>query len=196
MRSICHFPSRFLLAVGLSLALGTSVHGATFNIEDSVQHMHWQSMSLVLGDERHFRAVETHSYSDASLSLNATAGVCDLPWLEMRVELDERQGKSRAVNLVPARLRVDEAIRHESMAEFITERGDSGFYTHFYLNDVTSLIEEMREGDAFYLGFEQGEQAPWYMTFSLQGAEAAIERMQAACHANTNASIGTGRENR
>ncbi len=196
MLSICHFPSRLLLAVGLGLALGSSAHAATFNVEDSVQHTHWQSMSLVLGDERHFRAVETHSYSDASLSLNATPGVCDLPWLEMRVELDERQGESRAVNLVPARLRVDDATRHESMAEFITERGDNGFYTHFYLNDVTSLIEEMREGDAFYLGFEQGEQAPWFMTFSLQGAEAAIERMQAACHASTNASIGTGRENR
>lgn len=114
----------------------------------------------------------------------------------MHVELDERQGESRAVNLVPARLRVDDTTRHESMAEFIIERGDKGFYTHFYLNDLSPLIEEMREGDAFYLGFDQGEQAPWYMSFSLQGADAAIERMQAACRSTTKASTGTGRENR
>ncbi|WP_089703921.1 hypothetical protein [Vreelandella arcis] len=179
--------SRFYTALasstlGAALVLSLpSAHAVSFNVEDAQTHDHWQSMSLTLGDERHFRAVETHSYSDATLSVNATQGVCDLPWLEMRVELDASQGESRTVNLVPARLRVDERERIHSVAEFITERADNGFYAHFYLNDIDQLIADMGQGEQLFLGFDQGEQAPWYMTFSLDGAAPALARMQTLC---------------
>ncbi|KPQ18793.1 hypothetical protein [Halomonas sp. HL-93] len=169
-------------ALGAALVLSLpSAYAVSFNVEDDQAHGHWQSMSLTLGEERHFRAVETHSYSDATLSVNATQGVCDLPWLEMRVELDAAQGESRADDLVPARLRVDERERLNSVAEFITERADNGFYAHFYLNDIDALIADMSDGERIFLGFDQGDEEPWYMTFSLEGAGEALARMQALC---------------
>lgn len=185
------FPSSPLIAALVIMAMTvplmalTSVaNAATFNTERVANHGHWQSMTLSLGGEQHYRAVETHSYSDATLSLNATQGVCDLPWLEMRVTLEQQQGESRAVNLVPARLRVDEQPVIDTMAEFITERGDDGFYAHFYLSDLESLLADMRQGEQLFLGFDQEEREPWYMTFSLQGANAAITRMLAQCEKN------------
>ena len=97
-------PTRALSSYALStLLLANPALAATFNVSSTEPHGHWQSMALSLGDERHFRAVETHSYSDATLSVNTTQGVCDLPWLEMRVTLAQQQGESRAVNLVPTR---------------------------------------------------------------------------------------------
>ncbi|MEA2119510.1 hypothetical protein [Halovibrio sp. HP20-50] len=170
------------MAVAVSLmVIAPMANAATFNNDDVVSHDHWQSMVLSLGDERHYRAIETHSYSDATLSLNATAGVCDLPWLEMRVTLEQHQGESRTVNLVPARLRIDQQPVIDTMAEFITERGDDGFYAHFYLTDMQSLMAGMREGEQLFISFDQQEREPWYMTFSLQGADAAINRMLSQC---------------
>lgn len=171
------------MAVSLKFAISMA-NAATFNTNNVATHDHWQSMTLSLGDDRHYRAVETHSYSDATLSLNATSGVCDLPWLEMRVSLEQQQGESRTLNLVPTRLRIDEQPVIDTMAEFITERGDDGFYAHFYLNDMQSLITDMREGEQLFLGFDREEREPWYMTFSLQGADAAITRMLAQCESN------------
>ncbi|MDR5875250.1 hypothetical protein LPL18_000800 [Halomonas sp. CUBES01] len=179
--------SRFYTALawatlGTTLLLSLpSAHAVSYNVTDDQRHDHWQSMVLTLGDERHFRAVETHSYADATLSVNATPGVCDLPWLEMRVTLGEIQGESRTVNLVPARLRVDERERVYSVAEFITERADDGFYVHFYLDDIHQLIADMGDGEQIFLGFDQGERDPWYMTFSLEGAGQALTRMQRQC---------------
>lgn len=177
-------PTRALSSYALStLLLASPALAATFNVSSTEPHGHWQSMALSLGDERHFRAVETHSYSDATLSVNTTRGVCDLPWLEMRVTLAQQQGESRAVNLVPTRLRIDDQPIIDTMAEFITERGDDGFYAHFYLQDMETLIEDMQSGERLFLGFDQNEREPWYMTFSLAGADAAISRMQALCSA-------------
>ncbi len=156
-------------------------NAATFNTDAVAAHDDWQSLTLSLGGERHYRAVETHSYADATLSLNTTLGVCDLPWLEMRVTLEQQQGESRTVNLVPARLRIDEQPVIDTMAEFITERGDDGFYAHFYLSDLATLMTDMRQGEQLFLGFDQEDRGPWYMTFSLQGADAALTRMLAQC---------------
>lgn len=163
------------------LAATSSVNAETFNTGDMASHEDWQSITLSRGGEQHYRAVEATSYSDATLSLNATSGICDLPWLEMRVTLDQQQDESRTVNLVPARLRIDEQPVIDTMAEFITERGDDGFYAHFYLSDFTTLMPDLRQGEQLFLGFDQGDQEPWYMTFSLQGAGTAINRMLAQC---------------
>ena len=177
-----HSPSLVAMAMAIALMVATSMANATtFNTNDEATHDHWQSMTLSLGGERHYRAVETHSYSDATLSLNATSGVCDLPWLEMRVTLEQQQGESRTVNLVPTRLRIDERPVIDTMAEFITERGDDGFYAHFYLSGLDSLMADMRQGEQLFLGFDQDEREPWYMTFSLKGADAAINRMLTQC---------------
>lgn len=173
-----------LRSAPLLLALTcASAQAANFNAADVAHHGAWESLTLTLGDEHHYRAVDTQSYSDATLSVNATQGVCDLPWLEVRVTLEEQQGESRAVDLVPTRLRVDDRTRFDSMAEFITERGDDGFYVHFYLNDVPTLLDEMASGEQLFLGFDQNDADPWYMTFSLDGANEALARMQRLCAA-------------
>lgn len=163
---------------------------ASFEVSDAVQHNDWQSVTLSRGaedgsGERHFRAVENASYADATLSVNATPGVCDMPWLEVRVALEEKQVEDQTADVVPARLRVDDKTLRPSVAEFITERDDDGFYVHFYLNDRDELLNDMRHGRQLFLGFEQGERNPWYMTFSLDGADDAIGEALQACHRAT-----------
>ncbi|MDR5898704.1 hypothetical protein QC823_06850 [Halomonas vilamensis] len=186
------------LIIGISL-LPALAFATSFNVSDAQRHAHWQSMTLTLGDERHFRAVEDHSYTDATLSVNATRDVCDLPWLEMRVTLEEHQGNSDTLNVVPALVRVDDGEIRQAVAEFITQRGDDGFYAHFYINALDTVLTDMREGAQFFLAFEmstseQDEREPWHMTFSLDGADAALTRMQTACYSDS-VSTGPGREN-
>lgn len=185
-RNAAHVARRVVLGalVTGTLMAGTS-QAATFNTSNAQQHADWQSVTLSRGSgdqaERHFRAVENTSYSDTVLSVNATPGVCDMPWLEVRVALENQQEEDRTADIVPARLRVDDKTLRSSIAEFITERGDEGFYAHFYLNDRQGLFDDMRHGKRLFLGFEQGERDPWYMTFSLDGANAAIGEMLKAC---------------
>jgi hypothetical protein len=182
---------RLLIAISL---LPVFAFATSFNVSDAQRHAHWQSMTLTLGDERHFRAVEAHSYTDATLSVNATHHVCDLPWLEMRVTLEEHQGNNDTLNVVPALIRVDDGEIRQAVAEFMTQRGDDGFYAHFYINALDNVLADMRRGEQLFLAFEQGEREPWHMTFSLDGAGAALARMQTACYSES-ASTGPGREN-
>ncbi|MCL7929250.1 hypothetical protein [Halomonas llamarensis] len=199
--SLLH-PLRCCLLIVISL-LSAIAFATSFNVSDAKRHAHWQSMTLTLGDERHFRAVEGHSYTDATLSVNATRDVCDLPWLEMRVTLEEHQGKSDTLNVVPALIRVDDGEIRHAVAEFITQRGDDGFYAHFYINALEAVLADMRDGEQLFLAFElstfeQGEREPWHMTFSLDGADTALKRMQGACYSerySDSVSTGPGREN-
>ena len=165
------------------LALSGQAAATNYNVGDVEQHDRWHSLSLSLGDERHFRALEQTSYSDTILSLNYTPGVCDLPWLELRVELEELQPESRVANLVPGDLRVDYATIHSGMAEFITQRGDRGFYINFYLDEQDLLVAEMREGETLRLRFDRGNEDYWFMIFNLAGAGAAIGRAEHLCEA-------------
>ncbi|MFW6345357.1 MAG: hypothetical protein ACOC0M_03345, partial [Halomonas sp.] len=101
-----------------ALLLLPAAHATTFNTDAAATHGHWQSLTLSLGEERHYRAMEASSYGDALFSVNLSAGQCASPWLELRVDLGERQPQSRVVNRVPAdlrlirahNLRVDEAV--------------------------------------------------------------------------------------
>ncbi|MFG6665531.1 hypothetical protein ACGK9R_00280 [Halomonas sp. HNIBRBA4712] len=171
-----------LLALGAAgLAFAAGAQAASFPVSDQVRFGAWQSATLEDGDKRHFRALESESYSDATLSVNATAGICHLPWLEMRVTLAESQTESRTTRLVPARLRVDQTPMLETMAEFIVEEGDDGFYSHFYLGDLAALLSRMSQGEKLFIGFEQEDGAPWTMTFTLDGAGQAISEMQRRC---------------
>ncbi|WP_447554908.1 hypothetical protein [Vreelandella sp. EE22] len=162
-----------------------STQAEQFAISDARRFDAWQALTLDGGGQRHFRAVETQSYSDATLSVNTTQGICHLPWLEMRVTLEDAQPESRPVRLVPARLRVDQAPRMDTMAEFIVEENDDGFYSHFYLGELDTLLGQMSEGEQLFIGFDQGDDAsPWYMTFALEGAAPAIREMQRRCSAS------------
>ncbi|WP_252105823.1 MULTISPECIES: hypothetical protein [unclassified Halomonas] len=174
------FAAAALGTAGL-LTLATAAQAARYPVSDETAFGAWYAATTTDAGQRHFRALEAESYSDAILSVNATEGVCHLPWLELRVTLDEAQPESRAVNLVPARLRVDQTPIMETMAEFIVEQGDDGFYSHFYLGELDALLARMNEGEQLFIGFEQGDAAPWTMTFDLDGAGQAIQAMQRRC---------------
>ncbi|AMD00739.1 hypothetical protein [Halomonas chromatireducens] len=174
---------RPVLGLLATLAIASTALATNYNTSAVEPHGNWLSLTLSLGDERHFRALEQHSYSDSILSLNYTPGVCDLPWLEVRVELEEHQAESRVANLVPGDLRVDHETIHSGMAEFVTQRGDSGFYVNFYLDEQALLVEEMRAGETLRLRLDRGEEDYWFMSFDLNGADAAIERAARLCEA-------------
>lgn len=169
------------------LTFALPAQATRYNVNEAADHQHWQSMALHLGDDTHLRAVEAHSYSDSTLSVNATPGVCDLPWLELRVSLGEYQGSDRTLRQVPGLIRVDDEDIHRAIAEFITQRGDDGFYVHFYLDRLMPLLEQMADGEQLFVAFEQGEAAPWHMQFSLAGAGQAISRMLSLCQADDRA---------
>ncbi|WNK19983.1 hypothetical protein P1P91_14330 [Halomonas piscis] len=167
------------------MILGGSAQAATFDVSDAETYGGWQAATLTRSaegeQERHFRAVDTTSYGDATLSVNATPGVCDMPWLEVRVALNDAPAEAGAVDVVPAQLRVDDRTLRPAVAEFFTEPDNNGFYVHFYLNDLAGLLDDMRAGQQLFLGFEQGEREPWYMTFGLDGAESAVDEALARC---------------
>ncbi|MFO8045551.1 MAG: hypothetical protein R6U30_06735 [Halomonas sp.] len=170
-----------LLATLMSPTIATA---AVYNTLDAEAHGQWQSLTLALGEERHYRALEPHSYSDSLFSVNVTPGACERPWLELRVDLGERQPESRVVNRVPADLRVDHETIHSGAAEFITERGDSGFYVQFLLEEQALLLEEMRRGETLRLRMMRGENDPWFMVFSLAGAAEAMARARRQCRSD------------
>lgn len=122
------------------------------------------------------------SYSDAIFSVNASAGACEVPWLELRVALAENQAESATVNRVPADLRVDHTTVHSGSADFITERGDNGFYVRFALPDLDLLLDEMAKGELLRLRMMRGKDD---MVFSLTGADAAIGRGLRQCRLTT-----------
>ncbi|WP_290784357.1 hypothetical protein [Halomonas sp.] len=173
-------PAALLLA---TLLIPTATTATVYNTLDAEIHGQWQSLTLILGEERHYRALEGSSYSDAFFSVNATPGACERLWLELRVDLGERQPENRVVNRVPADLRVDHDTIHSGEAEFITERGDSGFYVQFLLEEQALLLTEMRQGETLRLRMMRTEDDPWFMTFSLTGAEAALTRAKRLCKA-------------
>lgn len=169
------------LLLPLCLALAGAASATDYNTGDVQAHGGWHSLVLSLGEERHFRAIDQQSYSDAIFSVNASAGACEVPWLELRVALDENQAESATVNRVPADLRVDHATIHSGSAAFVTERGDDGFYVRFALPDLDLLLEEMAEGELLRLRMMRGPDDPWFMVFALEGAGEAIERLHRLC---------------
>lgn len=174
-------PCRALL-LGLLLLAGTA-RGLDFNTDAVRPHGDWHSLRLTLGETRHARAIEQHSYADTVLSLNATPGACRHPWLEMRVALGVLQAESATVNRVPADLLVDAGGVHQGQAAFLTERGDDGFYVRFSLPDTAALLEEMEAGETLRLRIHRAPEDYWFMRFSLAGFAEARGRMQRLCTA-------------
>ncbi|MFG6176479.1 hypothetical protein ACGTN6_04455 [Halomonas sp. THAF12] len=168
----------------LALGLAAPASAGSFNTTDVQAHGNWHSLALTLGDERHVRALEQHSYSDSVFSVNATPGACDRPWLELRVELDDVQAQSATVNRVPADLMVDEGQVQQGQADFVTERGNSGFYVRFTLPDTAALLDDVRDGDTLRLRIHRAAEDYWFMVFSLDDADAALARMQRLCRAD------------
>lgn len=176
-------PSRRLrLAAALTgLVLAGPAAAVQFNVAEVERHGAWQSMTLSLGEERLYRALEGDNYADAHFSVNVGPGACDAPWLELRADLGEYQPQSRRVNRVAADIRVDEKTIHSGQADFRTERGDDGFYVQIDLPEQPLLLDEMRRGEILRLRLMRGPDDPWFMVFSLDGAGEAMDRMTQAC---------------
>lgn len=176
-------PSRRLrLAAALTgLVLAGPAAAVQFNVAEVERHGAWQSMTLSLGEEHLYRALEGDNYADAHFSVNVGPGACDAPWLELRADLGEYQPQSRRVNRVAADIRVDEKTIHSGQADFRTERGDDGFYVQFDLPEQPLLLDEMRRGEILRLRLMRGPDDPWFMVFSLDGAGEAMDRMMQAC---------------
>ncbi|MGO2132897.1 MAG: hypothetical protein ACTH3D_08360 [Halomonas sp.] len=136
---------------------------------------------LSLGEDRYVRALDESSYADAILSINARPENCQRPWLELRVELEERQSESKTQNQVPADLRIDQQPIHTGSVAFITNRGDDGFYGQFDLEELAPLLSEMATGELMRVRMMRSENDPWFMAFGLEGAGQAIERMNRLC---------------
>ncbi|WP_240724548.1 hypothetical protein [Halomonas borealis] len=166
-----------------ALGLAAPALAGSLNTSDIQAHGDWHSLALQLGDEHHVRALEQHSYSDSVFSLNATPGACGAPWLELRVELGELQAESAIVNRVPADLLIDQGWVHQGQADFITERGNSGFYARLSLPDIDAALDEMRDGETLRLRLHRAEDDYWFLVFSLAGFEEAQQRMQRLCRA-------------
>ncbi|WP_069384997.1 hypothetical protein [Halomonas caseinilytica] len=173
-----------LLASGLlplATLLATPALATSFNTGDVQSHGDWHSLSLTLGEERHVRAIEQHSYADSVLSVNATPGACARPWLEIRVALDDVQARSTTWDRVPVDLLVDRDGIHSGEGAFITERGDDGFYVRLSMPDTDALLDDMRHGETLRLRIHRAPEDYWFMTFSLDGANQAFTRMNRLC---------------
>lgn len=152
-----------------------------YNTGDVESHGRWKSLMLTLGADRYARAMDESSYGDSMVSINAQPGSCQQPWLELRVKLEERQAESGIQNQVAADIRVDEQPIHSGNVDFITNRGDDGFYARFNLAGVSSLLDEMATGELMRVRMMRSENDPWFMAFGLEGAGQAIERMKQLC---------------
>lgn len=159
----------------------TPTLATSFNTGDVQAHGDWHSLSLTLGDERHVRAIEQHSYGDSVFSVNATPGACAHPWLEIRVALDELQSRSATWNRVPVDMLIDRDNVHSGEAAFITERGDDGFYVRLSMPDTDALLDDMRHGETLRLRIHRAPEDYWFLVFSLNGADQALARMNRLC---------------
>lgn len=178
-------PRALLVSLILTAGLLTSNISAAvdFNTTEQQQHGMWQSLVVSLGSESHVRMIENSSYSDAMLSVNVTPGRCAQPWLEVRTSVGENQPLSERVNDVPADVLIGDHYTLTGRVELLTERGDDGLYLRFHDLDMTTLLQQMQDGQELHLRIRMTEDVDdyWFMTFSLEGAADALSRMNQLC---------------
>lgn len=149
--------------------------------EAQVQHTDsWSSMQMTLGDEDQlFRAVNLSDHPATGFSVFFLPGDC-YPQLELRVDMGEFAARDETVETEGGALRVDHEPAHDSEVTLRRERGDSGTYARLRISEPYRLLHEMRVGDALRLMLDDGEE-PWYLTFQLAGASAALDRAARMC---------------
>ena len=181
-------PRRLQVAAALVILLGLAGIGpqamaVNFDTSSHQAHQDWQTLIATLGDESHVRAVQRTSYSDAMLSLNVTPGQCRTPWIEVRSALGQRQAESEVVNRVPIDLLVDEQRAQTGTAVLSTQRGDDGLYVRVEGIDMDLLASRLATGEQLHLRLRMTPDTSdyWFMSFSLNGAFAAWQRMQTLC---------------
>lgn len=163
------------------LSVAGQAQAIHYNTGDVEPHGRWKSLVLTLGENRYARALDESSYGDSMISINAQPGNCQQPWLELRVKLEERQAESGVQNQVEADIRIDEQPIHSGSVDFITNRGDDGFYARFNLAETAQLLDEIATGELMRIRMMRSENDPWFMAFGLDGAGQAIKRMTQLC---------------
>ena len=160
------------------------VSAATYNSRDVRTHGDWSSLELYLGDESFFRAINTVSYSDTTISLDYSIDKCDSPLMVTRINMGEIYSKTESfIKVFSSELRVDRMAIHKGSAWTSTERGDSGLYINYYFSDMDSILKDMRAGRVARIKISGDDIDDVYLEFSMSGSMAAINRAAALCRA-------------
>lgn len=181
-----------LLSAMLTLGLSSQASALMFNEENVQQTDYWSSMELTLGDERLYRAVNLSDHPATGFSVFFLPNEC-YPQLELRVDMGEYAARDETVEMERGALRIDREPAHDSEVTLRRERGDSGTYARFRIPEPYRALHEMRVGDTLRLMLDDGED-PWYLTFHLQGASAAIDRAARMCRESLPGADEKGRE--
>lgn len=166
------------LTMGLLSGLATPAMALMYNQQGVEAAGHWQSMTLVLGEERTYRASNRYDMPGTAFSVDFAPPACR-PRLELRVDMGEVASRDETVSADGA-LRVDRATPHAGPATLAKERGDSGAYVSFTTATPYRLLHELHVGDTLRLRIDDGVE-PWYLAFQLPGAAIALNRAARQC---------------
>ncbi|WP_146742505.1 hypothetical protein [Onishia taeanensis] len=170
---------RTLALITLAGGLSTPAMALMYNQQGIEAAGHWASMTLVLGEERTYRASNSYDMPGTAFSVDFTPPECR-PRLELRVDMGEVASRDETVS-ADAALRVDRFTPHAGPTTLAKERGDNGAYVSFTNAAPFRLLHELHVGDTLRLQIENGTE-PWYLTFQLPGAAIALDRAARQCH--------------
>lgn len=179
MRATQALMTRTLALVALTAGLSTPAVALMYNQQGIEAAGHWESMTLVLGEERTYRASNSYDMPGTAFSVDFAPPECR-PRLELRVDMGEVASRDETVD-ADATLRVDRFTAHAGPATLAKERGDNGAYVSFTNAAPYRLLHELNVGDTLRLQIENGSE-PWYLTFQLPGAAIALDRAARQCH--------------
>lgn len=170
---------RTLALITLAGGLSTPAMALMYNQQGIEAAGHWASMTLVLGEERTYRASNSYDMPGTAFSVDFAPPECR-PRLELRVDMGEVASRDETVS-ANAALRVDRFTAHAGPTTLAKERGDNGAYVSFTNAAPFRLLHELHVGDTLRLQIENGNE-PWYLTFQLPGAAIALDRAARQCH--------------
>ncbi|MAX34043.1 hypothetical protein SAMN05216571_11817 [Onishia taeanensis] len=179
MRATQALMTRTLALVALTAGLSTPAVALMYNQQGIEAAGHWESMTLVLGEERTYRASNSYDMPGTAFSVDFAPPECR-PRLELRVDMGEVASRDETVD-ADAALRVDRFTAHAGPATLAKERGDNGAYVSFTNAAPYRLLHELNVGDTLRLQIENGSE-PWYLAFQLPGAAIALDRAARQCH--------------
>lgn len=178
-RTLTALNARTLALIALTAGLSTPAMALMYNQQDTETAGHWASMTLVLGEERTYRASNSYDMPGTAFSVDFAPPECR-PRLELRVDMGEVASRDETVS-ADAALRIDRFTAHTGPATLAKERGDSGAYVSFTNAAPYRLLHELHVGDTLRLQIENGSE-PWYLNFQLPGAAIALDRAARQCH--------------
>jgi|GEM_PF-3356611 len=118
-----------LATIALTGGLSSPAMALMYNQQGIETTGHWASMTLVLGEERIYRASNGYDMPGTAFSVDFAPPECR-PRLELRVDMGEVASRDETVS-ADAALRVDRFTPHAGPTTLAKERGDNGAYVSF-----------------------------------------------------------------